>query len=357
MSVYAVLGAGSGGQALAALLKRMGHEVRLWNRSSGTVNSLSEKGFLELRGQAHGTAKLDHITTDIQSAIRNAEIIFIVMPATAHREMAVRMARSVESTQAVILNPGRTGGVLEFRNGLAEEGNNSFPLIMETQSLLCACRANEPGIIDILSFKRENIISGIPNQRIYDFLPQLNSVYGNLKISDTTLATGLDNIGAVLHPAPVLLNSGWIESRDIFFPHYYHGISPSVAAFVEKIDDERLAVAEKYGIRLGSVKQWHENNYGFQGRTLYETLRGNSAYASIDAPRTLNHRYLTEDIPTGLVPISELGRAAGVPTPYIDIIIELGNMMLNVDFRKHGRNLRRLGVEESTIEKITRAFK
>ncbi|HOS28584.1 MAG TPA: NAD/NADP octopine/nopaline dehydrogenase family protein [Lachnospiraceae bacterium] len=356
MSIYSVLGAGNGGQALSALLKRMGHEVHLWNRGSATINALNSLGAIELKGQCHVKAKLDLITTHLEDAVRDAEIIFIVIPANAHREIALRMGRFVGNKQAIILNPGRTGGVLEFIQGLTEAGSYSLPLVMETQSLLCACRAHAPGILDILSFKRENTISGIPRSRIEDLLPQLNSIYGNLKLANTTLETGLDNIGAILHPTPVLLNSGWIESRDVFFPHYYYGISRSVAALVEKIDSERLQVARKYGVAVSSVKQWHENNYGFKGRDLYETLQGNSAYASIDAPRTLTHRYLTEDIPTGLVPISELGRTAGVPTPHIDMMIELGNAMLNVDFRKNGRNLKRLGLEGKGIEEIRRSF-
>ncbi len=356
MSIYAVLGAGNGGQALAALLKRMGHEVRLWNRSAGTVNAISDRGALELRGQCHGTVKLDLITTNLEATLKGVEVLFIVLPAHVHHEMALRISPFVEEENAVILNPGRTGGVLEFKQGLMETGKRSLPLVMETQSLFCACRAHSPGIIDILSFKRENTISGIPKERINSLWPQLKYIYGNLRLADTTLETGLNNIGAILHPTPVLLNAGWIESRDIFFPHYYHGISPSVAALVEKIDEERLKVAEKYNVIVNSVKHWHENNYGFEGRNLYETLQGNSAYASIDAPRSLNTRYLHEDIPTGLVPISELGRAAGVPTPYINMIIELGNAMLNTDFRKNGRNLKRMGLEGKTIDEIKQAF-
>ena len=356
MSLYSVLGAGNGGQALSCLLKRMGHDVRLWNRSQATVQALNDRGWLEIRGPHRGTARLDLITTNLESAVKDAEILFIVMPASAHREMALRLAPIISDKQAVILNPGRTAGVLEFKNGLIEWGVTSLPLIMETQSLFCACRVHQPGIIDILSFKRENTICGISTGQINDLLPQLQAIYGSVKVVETTLETGLDNIGAILHPTPVLLNSGWIESRDIFFPHYYHGISPSVAALVEKIDAERLKVAEAYGLQIRSVKQWHEDNYGFQGSNLYETLQGNSAYASIDAPRSLSNRYLTEDIPTGLVPISELGRAAGVPTPLIDMIIDLGNAMLNIDFRKKGRNLKNLSLEGKTIQEIKQAF-
>lgn len=356
MALYAIVGAGNGGQALSAILKMQGHEVRLWNRSRDKVKLLNERGSLLLQGKVSGEVKLNLITTNMEAAIRGAEIIFIVLPANAHREMALKMSSIVEKEQAVILNPGRTGGVLEFKQGLAEGGTRSLPLIMETQSLFCACRAHSFGIVDILSFKSENTISGMPKSRIADFWPQLKSIYVKLKIADTTLMTGLDNIGAILHPTPVPLNSGWIESRDIFFPHYYHGISPTIAAFVEKIDEERLSVAKKFGIDTRSVKQWHKDIYGYEGNNLYKTLQGNSAYASIDAPRSLNTRYLTEDIPTGLVPISELGRAADVKTPLIDMIIELGSTLLEIDFRKEGRNLRRLGLEGKSINEIKQSF-
>lgn len=322
MSVYAILGAGNGGQALAAILKENGHEVRLWNRSQDKLDAIREGNGIEVSGQMKFHSIIDLLTTDIYEAIENAKIIFVVVPASAHFDIAKLVAPHIKRDQAIILNPGRTAGCLEVRNTLVEDRCKDLPIILETQSLFCACRAATPGNVNILSFKKDNTISCVPTSRFEEVKNEISSVYNNLIFTPSVLHTSMENIGAILHPAPVLLNTGWIESRDVFFPHYYYGISNSIAGFLEKMDMERLDVAKKYGVKVRSLKEWHEDNYGTKGANLFETLQKNSAYASIDAPRVLTHRYINEDIPTGLVPISELGRAAGMKTPLIDMIIE-----------------------------------
>jgi len=356
MSIYAVLGAGNGGQALAAILKKMAHEVRLWNRSLEKLQNIRKYNGINVSGQMMFHANIDCLSVDVSEAIKNAKVIFIVVPASAHQDIAKLVAPHVKRDQAIILNPGRTAGCLEVRNALVEGGCNDLPIILETQSLFCACRAANHGDVNILSFKTDNLISCLPNIRFAEVRNELLSIYNNLIFAPSVLHTSMENIGAILHPAPVLLNTGWIESRDVFFPHYYYGISRSIAGFLEKIDTERLEVARAYGVKVRSVKEWHEDNYGTKGANLFETLQKNSSYASIDAPRMLQHRYITEDIPTGLVPISELGRAAGVKTPLMDMIIELGSTLLEIDFRKEGRNLRRLGLAGKTINEIIKSF-
>jgi len=355
MSIYAVLGAGNGGQALGAILRHLGHEVILWNRSLDKLKAISDRNGIEVSGQMEFRVSID-ITPDISEAIEKAEIIFVVVPANAHLDIGKLMAPYVKSDQAIVLNPGRTAGCLELRNALLEGGCKYLPIILETQSLFCACRSKSPGEVYILSFKKDNYISCTPKSRYGEVKNKLSIIYTNLILAPTTIHTGLENIGAILHPAPVLLNTGWIESRNVFFPHYYFGISRSIASFLEKMDKERLEIANKHGVKVRSVKEWHEDNYGTKGINLFETLQKNSAYASIDAPRELTHRYITEDVPTGLVPISELGRAAGVKTPLIDMIIELGSTLLGIDFREEGRNLRRLRLEGKTINEIKQSF-
>jgi len=356
MSVYTVMGAGNGGKALAAILKKEGHEVRLWNRSSERLNAIHKQNGIEISGQVAFHATIDTLTTDIHEATEHAKIIFVVVPAFAHLDIAKILAPHVKNDQVIVLNPGRTAGGLEVRTALARNGCKELPCVLETQSLFCACRDGESGSLDIISFKRDNTISSIPRDISSDLRAELGSIYRNLIVAPSSLHTSLENIGAILHPAPVLLNTGWIESRDVFFPHYYYGISKSVANFLERLDDERIKVAQEYGVSVRSVKKWHEDNYGFIGYDLFDTLQKNSSYASIDAPRYLTHRYITEDIPTGLVPISELGRAAGVKTPLVDMIIELGSELLNTDFLRAGRNLMRLGLEGKSVEQIIQSF-
>jgi opine dehydrogenase len=346
MTSIAVLGAGSGGQTFSACLKSQGHYVSLWNRSIDVINSIKKNRGISLSGVITTSSLPDRLTIDITKSIEGAEFIFVVVPASAHKEIARSLAPIISSEQTVILNPGRTAGAFEFKKILRENGcTGKLPLIFETQSLLFTCRMNSPGQVNIYAIKQNNCLATFKNIDVPpSILSKLNKFYPGLKIAPSTLNTSLDNIGAILHPAPVLLNTGWIENRQSFFAHYYGGISKSIASFLEKLDQERIKIADAYGIKIASVKEWHELIYGSAGKDLYETLQNNSKYASIDAPYTLKSRYITEDIPTGLVPLSELGKIVNIPTPNIDLVVELAHALTNINFRHTGRNIQNLGL-------------
>lgn len=104
------------------------------------------------------------------------------------------------------------------------------------------------------------------------------------------------------------------------------------------MDQERIAVAEKMGVHVESVKDWLKRTYGVEGNMLYECLRNNKSYQEIDAPKSLNTRYIFEDVPNGLVSVEYLGTFfEDVSTPTITLIINLANEILNCDFRHKGR--------------------
>lgn len=76
-------------------------------------------------------------------------------------------------------------------------------------------------------------------------------------------------------------------------------------------------------------------------------------------PRPIDHigaaiksRYVTEDVPYGLVPMSELGRKLGVATPLIDAFIEIAGAMNQEDYRTSGSGLKALGLTELSKEQI-----
>ena len=60
----------------------------------------------------------------------------------------------------------------------------------------------------------------------------------------------------------------------------------------------------------------------------------------------------TEDISTGLVFWSDLGKALGVPTPNIDAIIVLASSLLKTDFYDEGLTLDKLGLDKANLDKV-----
>ena len=63
-------------------------------------------------------------------------------------------------------------------------------------------------------------------------------------------------------------------------------------------------------------------------------------------------RYITEDLPFGLVPRCELGRLVGVPTKVIDGFVSIGSVVCEADYWSTGRTLETLGLDGKTPEEI-----
>lgn len=140
------------------------------------------------------------------------------------------------------------------------------------------------------------------------------------------METSLNNFGAIFHPAPTLLNSGHIE-RGITFDYYTEGITPSVGRFIERMDKERMEIADKLNIDTMSAKDWLYETYGSKGDTLYDAVQNNPAYKGLKSPKGLNIRYIYEDVPCSLVPMSSLAKQLDIETPAIDSIIVLSEII------------------------------
>jgi opine dehydrogenase len=359
-SSICVIGSGSGAHVTAFRSSQIGCYVKLYARDARFTRQMNENGNrLRATGAFSGIVHLDVVTNYLPEALLHSSLILIVVTSNAHRAIARQLAGIVRPEQTVVLMPGRTGGALVFRNELLRSGHalHSMPAVLETQSLFCACRLIGPGHVEVISKKPEIQVSGFGAKSNSNALLLLEEVIGRLKVESTTLITSLGNMGAILHPAPVLLNAGWIESRRQFFGHYYEAISPTVAGFIERMDKERAAIASVFNIPTESLKQWHERNYGVKGSNLYETLQMNSAYASLDAPNALSHRYVTEDVATGLVPMTEIASVVGVDTPCMNIVVELANALLERDFRAEGINKSVFGIEELALSEIEMLFR
>ncbi len=337
-----VIGAGNSGLVMAAHLAYHGYNICLWNRSKKTIDKILKTKTIYLNVKITAKVKLSNVTTSIQEALKDSGIILITTPANAHYDLARIMSPYIEKDSTIILNPGRTFGALEFLNTLISENCQNIPSICETQTIIYTCRKTAEDKVSLLAFKNSVLISCI-NNKIEDILKNLPlELQKYFKPTENFLRTSLGNVGMILHCAPVLLNSGWIENKKHKFRYYYEGITPSIAGFLEKIDDERLAVASKFGVKIRSVSQWLNESYDVHGKNLYESIQQVESYRTIDAPESLMHRYLFEDICTGLVPIEALGKKLGLEMKNTSLIIDLATEMLNYDFRFNGRNAEKL---------------
>lgn len=348
---FAVIGAGNGGQSLAAHLTLLGFEARLYDVDQEKIGLLKGLRIIKVDGALQGEAAPACITGDIREAVQGAEVLMVVVPTCFHADVARAVAPHLVEGQVVVLNPGATGGALEFRQVLRQSGCEAEVVVAETQTLIYACRSARPGEATIFGIKQHVDVATLPAGEAPRAAALLNSAFPQYRPAPNVLYTSLNNVNAMCHPAPTLLNAARIEAASPF-EYYFEGITPAVAKVVEQIDAERLAAGAALGVELTSVKDWYAVSYGVEAPTLYEAIQRNQAYAGIKGPTTLNTRYLFEDVPTGLVPLALLGRALGLPMPATSAVVELVNIVLGRNFWKEGRTLEKLGLAGKAPQQI-----
>lgn len=330
-----VIGGGHQGMTMAAHLSLFNIRVGLWNRTAEHIRHVMEERKIHLHGLYEQSPTIYRVSDDIGEVL--SPIIMVTTPATAHRDIARLLAGYVDSKYMIVLNPGRTFGALEFVKELKDSGCSSLPLIAETQTIIYTCRRDIDNHVYLYAMKNGVQIAAVNGNTLEAISRLPKIIRQHYSVAESYLSMTLDNVGMVFHCLPVMMNVGWIENRRTAFKYYYEGITPSVAGLLSKIDSEKAAVAKSIGVNIESAMSWLKRTYGSEGNDLYECLRNTKAYKDIDAPKTIHHRYLEEDVPHGFVPFESIAKFSGIRTPMISLVIDAANNLLNVDFRKTGR--------------------
>ncbi|MFC1746606.1 NAD/NADP octopine/nopaline dehydrogenase family protein, partial [Candidatus Riflebacteria bacterium] len=257
MNKFAIIGAGNAGCTMAAHLKLLGNEVSLFDVVETQLSSIIENdNSITLSGnpEVTGTARIDLVSMNLAEAIKGAQLLICVTPAHIHKFVAKALASCLESGQILLLHPGRTGGVLEVRKVLKEQNCQADVLVVEAQTLLYACR-RQGAEVNIFGIKNKVGCAGLPGKDMPRFFELIQPYLPQFVPAEGIWHTSLDNIGMLFHPCPTLLNLGRMESSQPF-EYYTGGMSPSIAFIVEKLDEERLRVAEAIGIKLPTAVEW-----------------------------------------------------------------------------------------------------
>jgi len=355
---YTVIGAGNGGKAMAAHLAIMGFEVTLYNRTFDNIAAIQMRNGITLESEdpadPSGFGRLACVTSDMKVAIENCDIVMVVTPAFAHYNIAHEAAPYLKNEQIVILHPGRTLGAIEFNRVLDEKGCTNGVTIAETQTFIYASRSDGPANARIFRIKDAVPLAALPATETSRVLEKLALAYPQFIDGGDVLQTGINNIGAIFHPTISIFNAGWIEATKGEFQFYLDGVTPTVARLMEVMDRERVTVAYAVGVKAVTAREWLRMAYNADGENLYEAIHNQPGYRGINAPATLSHRYLTEDIPMSLVPIASLGNHYGVSVRGMESIIRIGCIAHQTDYWRRGRTLERLGIKHLSVSELTR---
>ncbi len=356
---FAVLGTGNSGQTYAADIALKGYTVNLAEAPlfKANLEAIKAKGGIELAGQAgQGFAKFNMMTTDLAAAIEGVDIIIVGGSAHAHEPFSKALLKHFEDGQFIVFTSNFAA--LRFRKWLKEAGIKTAITPVETMSLLYATRAVEPGVVYCKGLKNHLPAAALPAGRIGEFIDKIKPIFPSFAAAENVLTTSLNNLNPIVHPPMVLFNAGRIESTGgEGWNLYGDGATESVAQVMLAMDEERMALMDRVGVKGIPFKDAFETmyqKYSLGKKSLSETLRQSPIHgdARFPAPASIDTRYLNEDLPYGLAPWSSLGRAWGLPTPNIDAVLQVASTMLGRNYFTQGLGLADLGLEGLSPEEV-----
>ena len=352
----AVLGAGAGGTALAFDCASHGHEVALFDfvHIPDNIETIAGQKCIHAEGDISGSADIAYAGHDIDVALKDAELIYVVGPAYSTEPFGEAVAGKLQPGQTVIVSPSSCGGALAFKRaaGLALEDDSVR--VAETSTLHYAVRLTEPSRVHVfLKLKAGNLLAALPGKHTDDILRLIEDVYPGMEAAQCVLQTSLQNANPIIHPAVTLANAARIEGTGGNFLFYEEGVSDSTGRLIAALDQERINIGAKLGISIlpdpqMGVRQGYmlQDNYG-------AGYREGPGFLGIGAQAQLDHRYLNEDVGYGLVFMSQLARQVDVETPSINAMIQLTSVLMDRDYSAEAlRTPETLGISDLSAQEL-----
>jgi opine dehydrogenase len=345
----AVIGAGNGGHAMAAHMALMGFAVHFYEmpRFAENLRPAQEAGGIHLTGVVgEGFVRPALITTDIEEAIRGTSHIFVVTQALGHEEVAVLCAPYLEENQTVVIFPG-SGGSLQFAKVLHDASMTKKVYLAETVTLPYACRMKGPAHVNVHqgSAVRE-VIACLPARDTEAVVEVTRAAFPSLTPTTHVLEVALYNPNILLHPIGVIFNLGRIEYSQGEFWMYKEGFTPSVMKILYALEAEKKALLRALGLEPVPFEAFYEYRY--------EKKWEDFAKVASKGPFSARTRYITEDIPIGMVLWASLGEMLGVPTPTAQSLIHISSVIHDTDYWQGGRTMEKLGLSGMTVEELNR---
>jgi opine dehydrogenase len=344
----AVLGTGSGGTTVAADLCLKGHKVTLAKTSTAVHEdhfaAIQESGgrITTVRDGVRRQVQLDRTTRDVRSAVADADVTILFTQTSFHESVARVIGPCLQSGQIVILEPGYLGTVFFLKVG-ASDG----VLFVEAESSPIDCRITAPGEVTVLFENVRNPIGVFPRRETEVVLERLSPLSYSFTATNGVVEAALHNPNLIVHTVGAIMSIPRIEYSHGDYWMYREVFTPHVWNIVESLDREKMDVLGALGApRVSYVEACRWRNSSDTSADPTAVFFDYAMNHSPKGPTEVEARYITEDVPEGLVMLESLGKSLGVGTPTCTALIDIASAALRCDYRRVGRTIDRMGEKQ-----------
>lgn len=338
-----VCGAGPAGLGMAACLMSCGHSVVLYDMPdyAGRLVPFQEQPVLTCRGKLEYSGRICAATSDADRAIGEADVVFIVTHAAAHKKLAALFAGKLRPEQLAVMCPGYVGGGVEFTQTLRGQKADAVPPYVEASSLPIISSMEGPTTVRISGWKRNFLLYCPEALRSHEIVAWFQDLYAPVKFVESPLEPGLNEINFIVHAVVSLLNVGRVEQGEDW-SFYRTGLTPSIVRVIESIDQERVQLEAALGLtphRLTDLLWEFYKDQGMSDQGLYTQLTTFEPFAKVRGPLDFEGRFISEDLCYGLVPMYWLGQEKGLAMEATHMMIQLAAAFTGRDYFQSGRRI------------------
>lgn len=344
-----IVGAGNGGSALAADLSIKGHIITLLKTSDKLHNEHFDK-LIKTNGtiifkdldEEHIT-KINTVTTSFEKAFQDEpELVILFIQTNYHEEIIKKMSPYLKDGQVILTQPGylSTAYFEKYCDGLKL-------IIVEAESSPIDCRIVKPGVIKVLFKNVRNPIGIYPNKFKDKTMEVLEELQYNFTPLDSVVEAALHNPNLIVHTVGAIMSIPRIEYAGNDYWMYKEVFTPSVWKLVEKLDAEKMEILS--GLNISPVSYVEACKFRNSDDLSVDAKKVFFEYAKNDSPSgptVSNSRYITEDVPEGLVLLESLGEVLDINTPICSSLINVASACMGVDYREIGRTVDRLDLNK-----------
>lgn len=344
-----VIGCGNAGLIHAAKMIEKGHEVGIL-KSSNSVNEefynviCREHGFNvkdETNGGNRFFAHPVFITKNIEKAILFADVILVMTTTAQHESVAKKIAPYLKDGQIIVLVPGYMGSLI-FKKYVTKN-----VIYSEWETTAYNGRIVDSMYVRITFYNPRNAISVLPVTKKQEVLEKLSSLFDNTRyLREHILESALHNPNMIVHTIGTLLSASRIEYSKGEFWMYKEAFTPSVVHVIEEFDKQKNVILEKFGCQplnyFEAAKWRNTDDLSLDAMDVFRSF----ADSSNKGPVSLNSRYITEDVPMGLVLFSSIGKVLNVDTSISDSLITIASSLMGADYFRIGRTIQHLAEKE-----------
>lgn len=271
------------------------------------------------------------------SELSEYDIVVVALPATAYADVLPALATHLTSAHHVIFSGSLSLAPLWLYDMARRAGTN--PIVAAWGTTLLAGSFQPDGTLHIPFVRKRFDLASLPVSQTTQSLAVCHELFEiAFSAAPSILDVNLSNINPIAHAGQLMINLSRIDKAEKW--KLFENFTSSGVQLAEALDVERLTIAAAYGAQTRTLQRHYALSYAVTEANVATMAREISAAGSRTlGPRTLNHRYLVEDMPYGLAFFERLASLAGIDVPIMNSAISLLEVMGRIDIRSGNRIL------------------